>query len=46
MKGLTLNQKAQRRLQVLDRLLEEARSIAQAAELLGVSERHACLPVR
>lgn len=44
MKGLTLNQKEQRRLHVLNRLLEGACSMVQAAELLGVSERHPTAP--
>src|SRR3970040_709537 len=40
MKGLMLNHQEQRRLQVLNGILEGACSMGQAAELLGVSERH------
>lgn len=40
MKGLTLNPKEQQRLQVLNRVLERAIGVPQAAGLLGVSERH------
>ena len=41
MKDVTLNQKEQARLHVLNSVLEYQLPIAQAAELLGVSERHA-----
>ena len=41
MKDLTLNQKEQARLSVLNSVLEYQVSIAQAAEVLGVSPRHA-----
>ena len=41
MKDVTLNQREQARLSVLNSVLEYQVSIAQAAELLGVSERHA-----
>ena len=41
MKDVTLNQKEQARLSVLNSVLEYQVPIAQAAELLGVSERHA-----
>ena len=37
----TLNQKEQARLHVLNSVLEYQAPIAQAAELLGVSQRHA-----
>lgn len=40
MKGLTLNQEEQRRLQVLNGILEGTCSMGQAAKLMGVSERH------
>ena len=40
MKDVTLNQKEQARLHVLNSVLEYQVSIAQAAEVLGVSERH------
>ena len=39
MKGLTLNQKEQNRLQVLNRLLEGVLDVGEASELLGVSQR-------
>ena len=41
MKDVTLNQREQARLHVLNSVLEYQAPIAQAAELLGVSERHA-----
>ena len=41
MKDLTLNQQEQTRLQVLNTVLKYQLPMAQAAELLGVSERHA-----
>ena len=41
MKDVTLNQKEQARLSVLNSILEYHVPIAQAAELLGVSPRHA-----
>ena len=41
MKEVTLNQKEQARLSVLNSVLEYQVPVAQAAELLGVSERHA-----
>ena len=41
MKDVTLNQREQARLHVLNSVLEYQVPIAQAAELLGVSERHA-----
>ena len=41
MKDLTLNQLEQTRLHVLNSVLEHQLPVAQAAELLGVSERHA-----
>ena len=40
MKGLTLNTKEQTRLQVLNGVLEGDWSVHQAAEVLGISERH------
>src|SRR3972149_3757088 len=40
MKGLVLNQREQRRLQVLNGVLEGTCWIGQAAGLMGVSERH------
>ena len=40
MKGLTLTQKEQARLQVLNGILEGQMSVDEAAEVLGVSERH------
>lgn len=40
MKELTLTQKEQARLQVLNRVLEGWMSVEQAAKVLGVSERH------
>ena len=40
MKGLTLTQKEQARLQVLNGILEGQISVDEAAEVLGVSERH------
>ena len=39
MKGLTLNQKEQNRLQVMNRLLEGVLDVGEASELLGVSQR-------
>lgn len=41
MKGLTLNQKEQARLETLNRVLEGQLRVNEAAVLLGVSERHA-----
>ena len=41
MKDVTLNQKEQARLSVLNSVLEYQAPIAQAAELLGASQRHA-----
>ena len=41
MKDVTLNQKEQARLSVLNSVLEYQMPIVQAAEVLGVSERHA-----
>ena len=41
MKDVTLNQKEQARLSVLNSVLEYQVPIAQAAEVLGVSPRHA-----
>lgn len=41
MKGLTLNQKEQSRLETLNRVLEGQLRVNEAAEVLGVSERHA-----
>ena len=41
MKDVTLNQKEQARLSVLNSVLEYQVPIAQAAELLGLSPRHA-----
>ncbi len=40
MKGLTLNQKDQARLQLLNRMLEGAMKVSEAASLMGLSERH------
>ena len=40
MKGLTLSLKEQKRVQVLNEVLERKLSVGEAAELLGVSERH------
>ncbi len=40
MKGLTLNTKEQNRLHVLNGVLERQWTVAEAAQLLGVSERH------
>ena len=40
MKGLALTQKEQARLQVLNGILEGQISVDEAAEVLGVSERH------
>lgn len=40
MKGLTLSQKEQRRVQVLNLVLEGKVQVWEAAKLLGVSERH------
>ena len=39
MEGLTLNQKEQSRLQVLNRLLEGVLDVGEASELLGVNQR-------
>src|SRR6266571_782441 len=39
MKGLTLNPKEQRRVQVLNQVLEGKLGVGVAAELMGVSER-------
>lgn len=41
MKGLTLTQREQSRLEILNRVLERQLSVGQASHLLGVSERHA-----
>ena len=41
MKDLTLNPIEQTRLHVLNTVLERQLPVAQAAEILGVSERHA-----
>ena len=41
MKDVTLNQREQARLQVLNNVLEHQLPITQAAEILGVTERHA-----
>jgi len=41
MKGLTLTQKEQGRLQVLNLVIEGRIGVAEAAELIGLSERHA-----
>ena len=40
MENVTLNQKEQTRLQVLNSLLAEQMTLDQAAELMGVSPRH------
>ena len=40
MRELTLNQQEQTRIQVLNSVLEYHLPIAQAAEIMGVSERH------
>ncbi|MFC2105541.1 helix-turn-helix domain-containing protein [Candidatus Bipolaricaulota bacterium] len=40
MKGLTLNQKEQARLEILNRVLEGRLRASEAARILGVSERH------
>ena len=40
MKDVTLNQLEQTRLHVLNSVLEHQLPVAQAAEILGVSERH------
>ena len=40
MEGVTLTQKEQTRLQVLNSVLADQVSVCQAAEVLGVSERH------
>ncbi len=40
MKGLTLNQKEQARLEILNRVLEGRLRASEAAKILGVSERH------
>ena len=42
MKDVTLNQREQARLSVPNSVLEYQVPIAQAAELLGVSQRHGC----
>ena len=41
MKGLTLNQKEEARLETLNRVLEGRLRVSDAALLLGVTERHA-----
>ena len=41
MRGLSLNQKEQARLQVLNGVLERKVSVAEAAQIMGVSERQA-----
>ena len=41
MKDVTLNQLEQTRLHVLNTVLEHRLPVAQAAEVLGMSERHA-----
>ena len=41
MKDVTLNQREQARLQVLNNVLEHQLPITQAAAILGVTERHA-----
>ena len=43
MRDVTLNQQEQARIQVLNSVLEYQLPIAQAAEIMGVSERHAKL---
>ena len=40
MRDLTLNQQEQARIQVLNSVLEHHLPIVQAAEILGISERH------
>ena len=40
MKGLTLNQKEQARLEILNRVLKGRLRASEAARILGVSERH------
>ena len=40
MRDVTLNQQEQARIQVLNGVLEYQLPIAQAAEIMGVSERH------
>ena len=40
MEGVTLTQKEQTRLQVLNSVLADQVPVCQAAEVLGVSERH------
>jgi hypothetical protein len=40
MKGLTLTTKEQTRLQIMDGVLERQWTVIEAAQLLGVSERH------
>ena len=45
MRGLTLNQKEQARLQVLNGVLQRRVSLAEAAQIMGVSERQAWLIV-
>ncbi|MEK7777846.1 MAG: helix-turn-helix domain-containing protein [Chloroflexota bacterium] len=41
MKGLTLNQREQARVQIMNRVLEGWVRVSEAAEIMGVSERHA-----
>ena len=41
MKGLTLTQREQARLEILNRVLERQLSLGQACPILGMSERHA-----
>ena len=41
MKDLTLNQREQARLHVLNSVLEHQLPVSQAAEVMGVTERHA-----
>ena len=41
MKDLTLNQREQARLHVLNTVLEHQLPVSQAAEVMGVTERHA-----
>ena len=41
MRGLTLNQKEQARLQVLNGVLQRRVRVAEAAQTMGVSERQA-----
>ncbi len=40
MEGLTLSAKEQNRLQILNGVMESHWSMAEAAQLMGVSERH------